>query len=138
MAWRSAYLSIMLILIIVVRFAISILPHPEFMDHGSVPTDPESRLAAGKRISILCADQSALELISGISTKVSTYVIKNRYQLARVAQQDGDRAALLTVPGIAEKRVDIFLRYLSFERRCAFSEPHLPFTPPTHARIPTR
>jgi len=138
MAWRSACLSILLILIVVVRFAISILPQAEVTDQWSVPTDPESQLAAGRRLSILCADQSALELISGVSTRLSSYFIKNRYQLARIAQQDGERAALLTVPGIAEKRVDTFLRYLSFERRCTGSEPHLPFTPPTHARIPTR
>ncbi len=138
MAWRSAYLSILLILVVVLRFAIAILHQAEFMEHGSVPTDPESQLAAGRRLSLLCADQSALELISGVSTRLSSYFIKNRYQLARIAQQDGERAALLTVPGIAEKRVDTFLRYLSFERRCTDSEAYTPFSPPSHARIPTR
>jgi hypothetical protein len=138
MAWRYACFTLLLISVITARFVVSHISGILTVPTYPIPTDPESQLASGGKLPLMCADQSSLELISGVSSTLTAHLLRNREHLVREAIRSGERAALLSVPGIADKRVDTFLRYISFDHRCTRIEPYTLFDPSPTGRIPVR
>lgn len=100
--------------------------------------DPESLLASGGRLPIACSDQSSLELISGVSHSLSEELLRARSSIQNLARRLGDRAALLTIHGVGEKRVERLLTFLDPGGRCSKTLPYAPFSPKPQGTRPVR
>ena len=78
----------------------------------------ESLLARGVPIPLACADAVDLQLIPGISEKISGRIIERRSSIIKNARAIDDPDALREVFGLGERKARTFSRYLSFEARC--------------------
>ena len=133
----------MLCVFIAARFAFDVAPRTSTYASISALTpydelDPESILASGGRIPIACSDQSTLELISGVSHTLSEELLQARNSIQRLTRRIGERAALLTIHGVGEKRVEQLLTYFDPGATCSKTLPYAPFKPQPKRGPPVR
>ena len=116
------YQSVSILIIIIGTFKAALFCGPSYnysaATLGRALTDSESRLAMGAKIPLRTADQFDLELIPGISSKLSTNILKRRDEILKYARgkKPSDHAkALEKAHGIGEKSAQKLYRYLDLE-----------------------
>lgn len=127
MKWRYAGLTIVLALIILVReiarlSAQSVTPQAEWFT-PSPSINAESRLAMGLKLPILCADLVALELISGVSDRLASDLLTNRFKMRAALQGGGkpglsEQQALELTHGVGPKTSAKLIQFISIAEPC--------------------
>jgi len=127
MKWRYAGLTIVLALIILVReiarlSAQIVTPQAEWFT-PSPSIDAESRLAMGLKLPILCADLAALELISGVSDRLASDLLLNRFKMRASLQGHGkqglsEQQALELTHGVGPKTSAKLIQFISIAEPC--------------------
>jgi hypothetical protein len=139
MTWRYIGLTWILAILSLGHIHAGTFDTPETTTSPELPaSDPESILATGGKLPLTCSDHFALELISGVSTTLTSELLKNRLKLRALATRVGERAAFLSVKGVGDKKRDILLRYISLLGSCRPKEAYDFFIPTPHPRHPVR
>jgi hypothetical protein len=139
MSWRYIGLTWILTLFLILRFYPEIEEAPRSTTNVQFQTDdPESILATGGRLPLACSDHFALELISGVSTNLTSELLKNRFTLRALAAKEGERSAFLSVKGVGDKKRDTLVRYISLVATCRRAHEYTIFIPAPHPHHPVR
>jgi hypothetical protein len=85
-------------------------------------SDPESLIAHGERLPLVCVDMFALELIPGVSDNLATELLSATPRIIQSARRGVPAGTALQIAkGVGALKSHSLLRFISLEDRCTLS-----------------
>lgn len=123
----TRYYTILLSVILVISGLVSFVTEHQSFD--SIPDyadsklstdrmDAESKIARSLKISLFEADQYALELVSGLSSKIALEILLSKDEIAAQAMtlpENKKYKALTVVRGVGERKANEFAKFIALE-----------------------
>lgn len=122
MRWRMVALCTLLCVAVLARECVGAIVSLLLAGSAGVPriarSDAESLLAQGRKLALGCVTAEDLELLPGVTDRLSTQLLKAAPRIAYSAEESGTESALQQVHGVGPKRAAFLSTVISLHADC--------------------